>query len=116
MPFSFTPPAFMRHAARLLSAGCVAAATALPAGAHAAYPERPVTIVVPVNTGTTPDIVTRLLASVISKDTGGNFVVQNKVGASGIIGTQYVANQPADGYTLAFANVATLAINQSLYS
>jgi len=110
------PSSFMRRAARLLTAGSVVAAAALPVAAHAEYPDRPVTIVVPFNTGTTPDIVTRLLASVISKDTGGNFVVQNKVGASGIIGTQYVANQPADGYTLAFANVATLAINQSLYS
>lgn len=83
--------------------------------AHAAYPERPITLIVPFNAGTTPDIVSRLLADAVGRDLGQQVVVMNRVGASGIIGTQAIINAPADGYTIGFANVATLAINQSLY-
>ncbi|MGC4244768.1 MAG: tripartite tricarboxylate transporter substrate-binding protein, partial [Herbaspirillum sp.] len=81
----------------------------------AAYPEKPITLIVPFNTGTTPDIVSRLLADAVGRDIGQPVVVLNRVGASGIIGTQAIAGAPADGYTIGFANTATLAINQSLY-
>ena len=81
----------------------------------AAYPDRPITLIVPFNAGTTPDIVSRLLADAVGRDIGQQIVVMNRVGASGIIGTQAIVNAPADGYTIGFANVATLAINQSLY-
>jgi len=91
------------------------AAIAFCGAAFAAYPERPVTLIVPFNAGTTPDIVSRLLAESVSRDIGQQVVVINRVGASGIIGTQALINAPADGYTIAYANVATLAINQSLY-
>lgn len=93
----------------------IVAAMLLTANAFAAYPERPITLIVPFNAGTTPDIVSRLLADVVGHDIGQQIVVINRVGASGIIGTQAVINAPADGYTIGFANVATLAINQSLY-
>ncbi|KAF1019253.1 MAG: hypothetical protein GAK30_03221 [Paracidovorax wautersii] len=82
---------------------------------QAAYPDRPISLIVPFNTGTTPDIISRLLADAVSRDIGQPVVVMNRVGASGIIGTQAVVNAPADGYTIGYANVATLAINQSLY-
>jgi tripartite-type tricarboxylate transporter receptor subunit TctC len=91
------------------------AALALCSHAQAAFPDKPITLIVPFNAGTTPDIVSRLLAESVSRDIGQPVVVMNRVGASGIIGTQAVANAPADGYTIGFANVATLAINQSLY-
>jgi tripartite-type tricarboxylate transporter receptor subunit TctC len=93
----------------------VAAAMSLCVPAFAAYPERPITLIVPFNAGTTPDIVSRILADAVSRDLGQQVVVLNRVGASGIIGTQAVINAAPDGYTIGFANVATLAINQSLY-
>ncbi|WP_144638398.1 Bug family tripartite tricarboxylate transporter substrate binding protein [Bordetella genomosp. 13] len=106
----------LKNAARLLSRALLPTAALLAApAAHAQYPEHAVTIVVPFNTGTTPDLVTRLLAAEMGKSTGGNFVVLNRVGASGMIGTASVANADPDGYTIGFANVATMAINQSLY-
>ncbi len=51
----------------------------------------------------------------MGRELGQSVVVMNRVGASGIIGTQATIAAPADGYTIAYANVATLAINQSLY-
>ncbi|MGN6458914.1 MAG: Bug family tripartite tricarboxylate transporter substrate binding protein, partial [Achromobacter mucicolens] len=107
---------FQSSARRWLAAASAMMSLTAVSAAQAAYPEHPVTIVVPFNTGTTPDLVSRLLAAEMAKQTGGNFVVQNRTGASGIIGTQAVANAAPDGYTIGFANVATLAINQSLYA
>lgn len=98
---------------RRLAVGAVALLMSVQA--YAAYPERPITLIVPFNAGTTPDIVSRLLADAVGRDLGQQVVVMNRVGASGIIGTQAIINAPADGYTIGFANVATLAINQSLY-
>ncbi len=102
----------LRAARRLVAP---AAALLFASHAFAAYPDRPITLIVPFNAGTTPDIVSRLLADAVSRDIGQSVVVMNRVGASGIIGTQAMINSPADGYTIAYANVATLAINQSLY-
>ena len=107
---------FQSSARRWLAAASAMMSLTAVSAAQAAYPEHPVTIVVPFNTGTTPDLVSRLLAAEMAKQTGGNFVVQNRTGASGIIGTQAVANAAPDGYSIGFANVATLAINQSLYA
>lgn len=98
---------------RLLAAPL--AALALCGQALAVYPEKPITLIVPFNTGTTPDIVSRLLADAVGRDLGQSVVVLNRVGASGIIGTQAIIAAPADGYSIGFANTATLAINQSLY-
>lgn len=111
-------PVSVSASRRLLLKGLAAplAALALCSQAQAAFPDKPITLIVPFNAGTTPDIVSRLLAEAISRDIGQPVVVMNRVGASGIIGTQAVANAPADGYTIGFANVATLAINQSLYA
>lgn len=66
----------------------------------ATYPDRPVKIVVPFAPGAGTDAMARLVAQKLGEVMGGNFVVENKAGASGAIGTQYVAQQPPDGYTL----------------
>jgi tripartite-type tricarboxylate transporter receptor subunit TctC len=92
-----------------------AAALLAATGASAAFPDRTITIIVPFNAGTTPDILSRMLADQIGRDVGQSVIVMNRVGASGIIGTQALINSPPDGYTVAYANVATLAINQALY-
>jgi tripartite-type tricarboxylate transporter receptor subunit TctC len=66
----------------------------------AAYPERPVKIVVPFAPGAGTDAMGRLMAQKLGEALGASFVVENRTGASGAIGTQHVAQQPADGYTL----------------
>ncbi|WP_304307710.1 tripartite tricarboxylate transporter substrate binding protein [Pseudacidovorax intermedius] len=109
--FSRTLP----HRALRRALAATLAAFALAGQALAAFPDRPVTLIVPFAAGTTPDIVSRLLAEAIGRDLGQPVVVMNRVGASGIIGTQALIAAPADGYTIGYANVATLAINQSLY-
>jgi tripartite-type tricarboxylate transporter receptor subunit TctC len=72
------------------------------AGAHAqgSFPDKPVKIVVPFAPGAGTDAMGRLMAQKLGEVMGGSFVVENRTGASGAIGTQYVAQQPADGYTL----------------
>lgn len=113
-----TPARLIKPLARrlaLAAATACAATLAMSANASAAYPDHTITMIVPFNAGTTPDIVSRLLADAVSKDIGQSIVVMNRVGASGIIGTQAIINAAADGYTIGYANVATLAINQSLY-
>lgn len=64
------------------------------------YPARPVRVVVPISPGSGTDGVARYMSAELSKVLGGSFVVENRVGASGNIGTDFVAKAPADGYTL----------------
>ena len=66
----------------------------------AAYPDKPVTLVVSFAPGGMTDIVGRLLAAELSKKFNQTFFVENKAGAAGQIGTEYVARQKNDGYTL----------------
>jgi tripartite-type tricarboxylate transporter receptor subunit TctC len=78
-------------------------ATLLGAGmapTFAAYPDKPVRIVVPNPPGGAVDVVTRKIAQKLTVQTGQSFVVENKPGASGTIGTSQVVNAAADGYTL----------------
>jgi tripartite-type tricarboxylate transporter receptor subunit TctC len=96
----------------VLAALCATAASV--AGAQA-YPNKPVKIVVPFPPGGSTDIMARNLAHELTKSTGQSFIVDNKGGANGIIGTYAVAKAPADGYTLLISGVGTNAINHSLY-
>jgi len=91
-------------------------ATMLFAGAISAqqYPTKPVRLIVPTAPGGTTDLLGRLLAQEISKNAGKQFIVENKAGASGIIGTETVAKAAPDGYTL-LVTTATHTINPSLY-
>ena len=75
-----------------------------PARAQDAYPSRLITIVVPITPGTTIDILARLYADKLAKKFGQQVVVANRPGAGGLIAAQAVANAPADGYTVLFAN------------
>ena len=67
---------------------------------HAAYPDKPIRVVVPTSAGTPIDLVTRIVTTRMSKDLGQAIIVDNKVGASGTVGGQDVLRSPADGYTL----------------
>ncbi|AJG21880.1 Bug family tripartite tricarboxylate transporter substrate binding protein [Cupriavidus basilensis] len=80
----------------------VAAASGTPALAFAVdnYPSRPIRLVVPYAAGGGPDIQARKLAEVLGRELGQPIVVENKVGAAGILAAESVAQQPADGYTL----------------
>jgi tripartite-type tricarboxylate transporter receptor subunit TctC len=79
------------------------AAVALAAGfAQAAFPERPITIVVPYAPGGAADAVARVIATRMGEKLGGSVIVDNKPGASGTIGESFVAKAPADGYTMLY--------------
>jgi tripartite-type tricarboxylate transporter receptor subunit TctC len=97
----------------LLSAGLAfTAATALPFAAHAQadYPNKPVKIIVPFPAGGTSDIMGRLIAEGLSKQLKQPFVVDNKGGAGGAIGTDQAAKAPPDGYTLLLSGIGSNAI------
>ena len=91
------------------------AVTTLPLVAWAAWPERPITIVVPAAAGGTTDIAARVLAERMGKDLGTAIVVENKGGGGGSIGTAQVARAKPDGHTLLMGNIGPVAINFSLY-
>ncbi|EJE52701.1 hypothetical protein PMI14_02611 [Acidovorax sp. CF316] len=91
------------------------AACALAAGlAHAAYPDRPITIVVPYAPGGAADAVARVLATRLGARLGASVIVDNKAGASGTIGASYVAKANADGYTLLY-EATPYSINPHLF-
>ena len=95
------PLSLRRLALSALALAAVAHSTGVMAQATpTTYPERPVKIVVPFAPGAGTDAMARLVAQKLGEVMGGNFVVENKAGASGAIGTQYVAQQAPDGYTL----------------
>jgi tripartite-type tricarboxylate transporter receptor subunit TctC len=88
------------------------AAQAQPAGAT--YPEKPIRLVVPFAAGGALDVVARIVGQKIAEDWGRQVVIDNRLGAGGNIGAEYVARAPADGYTLLMSSVTTQAINMSL--
>ncbi|GMG93586.1 hypothetical protein Cmtc_48060 [Cupriavidus sp. TKC] len=85
--------------------GAIALGTATLA--HAAYPDRPITLVIPFSAGGPTDVVGRIVASKASEILGQQIVVDNRVGAAGTIGMNAVARAKADGYTLGLATVST---------
>jgi len=90
---------------------------ALAQGAFAqAYPSKPVKIVVAFTPGSATDIIARVMADHFSKSMGQPFVVENKPGAGGSVGTSQVKDAPADGYTLVAAGSGPFGINPAIYS
>nr|WP_224082591.1 tripartite tricarboxylate transporter substrate binding protein [Cupriavidus laharis] len=83
--------------------------------AHAAYPDRPIRLVVPYTPGGVTDLLARAVAKALSERVQQSVIVDNRAGAGGNIGAEVVAKSPADGYTLLMGSAATQAINASLY-
>lgn len=83
--------------------------------AAADYPDRSVTIVVPLAPGGGTDIIARAVAAELQKELGQTFVIENRPGAGGTIGTAYVSKQKPDGYTLAVGSTGTHLNNELLY-
>jgi tripartite-type tricarboxylate transporter receptor subunit TctC len=98
-----------------IAAGVGLAASPLALAQGAAYPSKPIRLVVPYPPGGPLDIAARTLAERV-KDPLGTVIVENRAGAGGNVGVDYVAKQPADGYTLVIGAVATHAINPWLFA
>ena len=82
--------------------------------AYAAYPEKPIRFVLPSAAGGSVDVLMRILAQQLSAQMNVPFVVENKPGASFVLGTMDIVKAPPDGYTLGYGNLVSLAINKSL--
>jgi tripartite-type tricarboxylate transporter receptor subunit TctC len=105
----------MKAIAPLVAAFALAIASLLPAAAQQPYPNKPVTIVVTFAPGGVTDVLARLYAAKLSQRTGTSFVVENRTGAGGNIGTDYIAKARPDGYTLGFfldSNTISPALGQ----
>lgn len=100
----------------LFGAWLTATAPAMAQDAAENYPSTSLTLVVPFSAGGGVDIVGRILAQTLSKEIGQSVVVENRPGASGMIGASAVANAKPDGLTLLLASSGESAINPHLYS
>lgn len=98
----------------VLAAAC-AVATAQPAAAPADYPSKPVHLLLPFSAGGGGDVLGRLLAERMGKRLNQPFVVDNKPGAAGTIGTHTVATSPADGYTITIGGMSTHTLAPATY-
>jgi tripartite-type tricarboxylate transporter receptor subunit TctC len=99
---------------RLLALGLLCIAAATPLAYATDYPTRPVKWVVPYPPAGTTDVLARIVAQWLSDKTGQSFYVDNKPGAGNNMGTEFVINAPADGYTMLLVNPAN-GINATLY-
>jgi tripartite-type tricarboxylate transporter receptor subunit TctC len=86
------------------------AAASLAIGASAQYPQRPVKMIVPFAAGGSTDIIARLTADALRKELGQPFIVENKGGAAGALGTAEAARAAPDGYTLGVATVSSMVV------
>ena len=84
--------------------------------AVAAFPTKPVKIIVAFTPGSATDIVSRLVADSFTRSMGQTFIVENRPGAGGIIGTEAAKNAPPDGYTLTACPSGPFGINPGIYS
>lgn len=112
MPF---PHRLMRPALAVLCLGCMAAAPLAQAQSADHYPSKPINYVVPFAAGGTTDLLGRLIGQRLSQVLGQSVVVENRAGAGGNIGSDYVAKAAPDGYTLLGGTISSHAINVSLY-
>lgn len=101
----------------LATAAAAAAAFGAPRAAHSqpAYPNKPVRVIVPFAAGGTTDVVARLVLQKLGELLKTSFVVENKGGANGILGTEQVARAQPDGYTLLFNTAGAQTLSPVIY-
>ena len=99
----------------VFAAGCFHAVASTAQGTDT-YPSRPVTIIVPFPAGGSADLNARTVAAQLSAALGQTFIVENKAGAGGNVGTAFAARAPADGYTLLMSNSGALTVNPHLFN
>ncbi|WP_313697359.1 tripartite tricarboxylate transporter substrate binding protein [Achromobacter sp.] len=98
----------------LVAAVAITAATS--GGAQAAYPDRPIRLVVPFGAGGITDIVARQVGKGMGDVLGQGIVIENRPGAGGVIAAQVAATAPADGYTIFMGTVGTQVVNPLIYA
>ena len=103
----------MKLAAGIVAATCIT--PVLASTSQAGYPEHPVKWIIPNAAGGGTDTVARILANAMEKSMGQPFVVENKPGASSMIGASQLARSKADGYTMLTGDNATFATNAHLF-
>ncbi len=101
---------------RITSLAVTLSLVAVYAPALAAYPDRPITWVIPSPPGDGSDSIGRLMADKVGRALGQTIVIQNKPGAGGVIGSEAVANARPDGYTMIVGNAGSHGINAAIYS
>lgn len=107
---------FRTRLTRLLLAFTAGCCAAFAAGAQPAdWPSRPLRVVVPYPPGTGPDIMARLVTEKLARELPASFVVENKAGVNGSLGTELVVRAPADGYTFLLVDRLTVSVNPLLY-
>lgn len=105
----------MNRYARIFASLCALAYLLAAVGASAQdYPSRPIKLVVPYPPGDLADVIARLLGNEMTKELGQPIVVENRPGASGLIGLQVVANAEPDGYTLVLGQMGSLAVASNI--
>jgi tripartite-type tricarboxylate transporter receptor subunit TctC len=118
LPKRVTPPDLCNWVLLLLGVAVTLLLPAALASARAeevaAYPSRPVHVIVPSAAGGTTDIVARVIAQALTRSLGVTFIVEQKVGGNTNIGSAFVSKAPPDGYTL-LVNTDTLTSNASMY-
>ncbi|MFO1305791.1 MAG: tripartite tricarboxylate transporter substrate binding protein [Burkholderiales bacterium] len=102
---------------RLARLAVMLALAALPCAVLAQpYPAKPIRIVAPSTPGDAPDVIARLVADKLTAALGQQVIVENKPGAGGVVGSDYVAKSAPDGYTLIMGNAGSHGINAAVYS
>ena len=99
-----------------LAALLAVAAVAIPAQAQGQWPSKPITYVVPFGAGGTTDVLARLVTPKVGTALVTTFVIENRAGAGGSMGSDYTAKAAPDGYTIQGGTISSHAINVSLYS
>lgn len=106
----------MQRIFRIIFSTALGAAAALAGFAQAAaYPERPVRLIVPFAPGGASDFVGRIMQDKLGAELGQQIVIDNRTGASGYIGVEVAADSTPDGYTALLGNIGTMAINASVF-
>ena len=115
IPMTITTRPIMTLASRCLRPFLACLAFAATTALAQSFPTKPVRLIVPFPPGGAVDVYARIIQPALAENLGQPIVIENKTGASGMIGTEAVAKSAPDGYTLVVGNIATFAMNVGIY-